>query len=106
MAQSGTCRCSAVTLVFLPLALLGWGGVDVGAVVGLCGPGGGWDSTTIGCTDVETTWGIASCAGGSRYHTRIPNVKLGTLKVAITSLLKTPGGGKRKGIIWTGDEPK
>ena len=58
MAQGGTCRGFAVALVFLPLALLGWGGVGVGAVVGLCGPGGGWDSTMIGCTGVKTTWGI------------------------------------------------
>ena len=43
--------------------------------------------------------------GGSRYHTKIPNVKLGRLKVAMTSLLMTLGGGKRKGIVWIGDEP-
>ena len=45
----------------------------------------------MGCTGVKTTWGIAGLAGGSRYHTGIPNVKLGRLKVAITSLLMTPG---------------
>ena len=36
----------------------------------------------------------------------IPNVKLGKFKVAITSLLMTPGRGKRKGIVWTGEEPR
>ena len=37
----------------------------------------------------------------------IPNVKLGKFKVAITGLLMTLGGGsKRKGIVWTGDEPR
>ena len=45
----------------------------------------------MGCTRVKTTWGIGGRAGGSRYHTEIPNVKLGRLKVAITGLLMTPG---------------
>ena len=58
MAQGGTCRGSAVALVFFPLALLGWGGAGAGAAVGLCGLGGEWDSTAIGCTGVNTTWGI------------------------------------------------
>ena len=35
----------------------------------------------------------------------IPNVKLGRLIVAITGLLMTPGEGKRKGIVWTEEEP-
>ena len=41
MAQGGTCHGSAVALVFFPIALLGWGGAGVGAVVGLCEPSGG-----------------------------------------------------------------
>ena len=36
----------------------------------------------------------------------IPNVKLGKFKVAITGILMIPGGGNRKGIVWTGEEPK
>ena len=45
-------------------------------------------------------------AGGSRYHMGIPNVKLGKFKVAITGLLMTLGRGKRKGIMWTREEPR
>ena len=60
----------------------------------------------MGCMEVKTTWGIGSWAGGSRYHTGIPNVKLGKFKVAIIGLLMTPGGGNRKGIMWTGEDPK
>ena len=36
----------------------------------------------------------------------IPNVKVGKFKVSITGLLMTPGGEKRKGIVWTGEEPR
>ena len=35
-----------------------------------------------------------------------PNVKLGRFRVAFTSLLMTPGRGKRKGIVWTREEPR
>ena len=59
MAQDGIGHGSMVALVFFPLALLGWGGAGTGVVVGLCGLGGGQDSTAIGCTGVNTTWGIA-----------------------------------------------
>ena len=59
----------------------------------------------MGCTGVKTTWEIGGWVGGSRYHMRIPNVKLGKFKVAITGLLMTPGEGKRKGIMWTREEP-
>ena len=58
MVQGGTCHGSAVALELFPLALLGWGGAGAGAAVALCGPSGGWDSTAIGCTGVNTTWGI------------------------------------------------
>ena len=88
----------------MPLALFGLGGVGAGAVVGFCGPGGGRDLTAMGWMGVNTTWGIEGAVGGSRYHTGIPNVKLGKFKVAITSLLMIPDGGKRKGIIWIGKE--
>ena len=60
----------------------------------------------MGCMGVKTTWGICGWAGGSRYHMGIPNVKLGKFKVELTGLLMTPGGGNRKGIVWTGEEPK
>ena len=40
-----------------------------------------------------------------RYHTGIPNIKLGRLKVAMTGLLMTLDGGKRKGIVWTEMSP-
>ena len=60
----------------------------------------------MGCMGVKNTWGIGGWAGGSRYHTGIPNVKLGKFKVAITGLLMTLGGGKRKGIVWTGEDPR
>ena len=93
-----------MALAFFPLALFGWGGADAGAAVGLCGPGGGRDSTAIGCTGVSTAWGMAGWAGGSRYHNGIPNIRLGRLKVAMTSFLMTLGRGKRKGIVWTRDE--
>ena len=36
----------------------------------------------------------------------IPNVKSGKFKVAITDLLMIPSRGNRKGIVWTGEEPK
>ena len=85
---------------FFPLALFGWGGVGAGAVFGFCRPGGGRDSTAMGCsTGVKTTWGISGWAGGSRYHTGIPNVKLGKFKVAIIGLLTIPYGEERKGIV-------
>ena len=57
------------------------------------------------CMGVNMTWGIGGWVGGSRYHTGIPNVKLGKFKVAITGLLMSPGRGKRKGIVWIGEEP-
>ena len=60
----------------------------------------------MGCKGVKTTCSIDGWAGGSRYYTGIPNVKFGKFKVAITGLLMTPGGGKRKGIVWTGEEPR
>ena len=60
----------------------------------------------MGCTKVKTTWEIGGWDGGSRYHMGIPNVKLGNFKVAIIGLLMTPGGGKRKGIVWTGEDPR
>ena len=60
----------------------------------------------MGCIGVKTTWGIGGWVGGYRYHRAISNVKLGKFKVAITGLLMTPGRGNRKGIVWTGDEPK
>ena len=47
-----------MALVFLPLALFGWGSVGAGAMVVFGGPGGGWDSTEMGCIGVKTTWGI------------------------------------------------
>ena len=43
--------------------------------------------------------------GGLRYHTGIPNVKLGRLRVAVTRLLTMPNGGNRKGIVWLGTSP-
>ena len=62
--------------------------------------------TTISCTGVKTTWGIGGWASGLRYHMGIPNVKLGKFNVSITGLLMTLGGGNRKGIVWTREEPK
>ena len=55
---------------------------------------------------VNTTWGIGGWVGGLRYHTGIPNVKLGKFKVAIIGLLMIPDGGKRKGIVYIGKEPQ
>ena len=60
----------------------------------------------MSCMGVNTTWGIGVWAGGSRYHMGIPNVKLGKFKIDITSLLITPSGGKRKVIVWTGEDPR
>ena len=60
----------------------------------------------MGCMRVKTMWGISGWVGGSRYHMGIPNVKLGKFKVSITGLLMTPGGVKRKGIVWNGEEPR
>ena len=60
----------------------------------------------MGCMGVKTTWGIGGLASGSRYHMGIPNVKLGKFKLAITSLVMTLGRGKRKGIVWTREEPR
>ena len=59
----------------------------------------------MGCTGLNSTWGIDGWVSGSRYHTRISNVKLGKFKVAITSLLMTPSRGNTKGIVWIGKEP-
>ena len=56
MAQGGVYRGFAVAFAFLPLALFGWG--SAGAMVGFCGLGGGWDSSEMGFTGVNTTWGI------------------------------------------------
>ena len=36
----------------------------------------------------------------------IPNVKLGRFRVAITGFLMMPSGGKRKGIVLTGEDPR
>ena len=58
MVQGRICHGSMGDFAFLPLALSGWGGASAGAVVGFCGPSGGWDLTTMGCTGVNTTWGI------------------------------------------------
>ena len=73
---------------------------------GCCGPGGGCNTTEMGSTGVNTTWGIGGWAGGSRYHIGIPGVKFGKFKVAIIGLLMMSKGGKRKGIVWTGSEPQ
>ena len=43
-------------------------------------------------------------AGGSKYHTGIPKVRLDKLNVAIMGVLTIPGGGKRKGT-WAKGEP-
>jgi hypothetical protein len=43
--------------------------------------------------DMEGARGV----GGSRYHTRIPKVRLGKFNVAITWVLTILGGGNRKG---------
>ena len=40
------------------------------------------------------------------YHAGIPNVELGKFKLAITGLLMTLDGGKRKGIVWTEEDPR
>ena len=72
-------------------------------VLGL--PGGGSDVIAIGWMGVSTTWGIRGEVGGSRYHTGIPSVKFGRFKVAMTSLLTMSDDGKRKGIVWNGNEP-
>ena len=37
---------------------------------------------------------------------KILNVNLGKFKMAISALLMTPDGGKRKGIVWTREEPR
>ena len=60
----------------------------------------------MGCMGVNTTWGIGGWVSGSRYHMEIPNVILGNFKVAITGLLMMPSEGNRKGIVWTGEDPK
>ena len=55
MVQGRIYRGSEVAFAFFPLALLGWGGVGVGVVVGFCGPGGGRDSTTMGFMGFKMT---------------------------------------------------
>ena len=70
------------------------------------GPGGGCDIVSIGWMGVNTTWGVEGGIGGSRYHTGIPKVKLGRLRVAMTSLLTMLDGGKRNEIMWAGNEPQ
>ena len=62
--------------------------------------------TAMGRMRFKMTWGIRGWVGGLRYHTGIPNVKFGKFKVAITGFPMTPCGGNRKGIVWTGEEPK
>ena len=69
------------------------------------GLGGGCDTVSMGWTGVNMTWGFEGGVGGSRYRTRIPNVKLGKLRVAMIGLLTIPDGVKRKGIICTRKEP-
>ena len=70
------------------------------------GPGGGCDSTLIGWAGFNTTQGIEGGVGGLRYHTGIPNVKLGKFRVAMPSLLTMQDGGNRNGIVWIRNEPK
>jgi hypothetical protein len=35
--------------------------------------------------------------GGSKYHRRIPKVRLGKINLSIMGVLIVPGGGNRKG---------
>ena len=55
---------------------------------------------------VNTIWGVRGGVGGSRYHIGIPKMKPGRLRVDMTSLLTISKGGKRKGIMWIGNEPQ
>ena len=68
--------------------------------------GGGYDIVLIGWIGVNTIWGIKGVVGGSRYHTGIPKVKLGRLRVAMMGLLTISDCGKRKVIVWIGNEPQ
>ena len=51
-----------------------------------------------GRTNYETGAGRRWGVEGLRYHTGIPKVRLGRLKVAITGVAATPSGGNKKGI--------
>ena len=94
-----------MALVAFPPTLFGGGGVGVeprvlfGGIEGVC------DIVSMGWKRVNTTWGVGGGVGGSRYHTKIPNVKLGKLRVAMIGLPIIPDGGKRKVIMWTKNEP-
>ena len=88
-----------------PSAFFGVGGVGLQMGVVFDGPGGGCDTVSMGWTGVNMTWGFGGGVGALRYHTGIPNVKLGKLRVAMIGLLMMPNGGKRKGIVCTEKEP-
>ena len=67
--------------------------------------GGGWLVVTMGCTGCRTTSGVGGGMGGERYQTGNPMVNPGRLRVAMTGVLTTPEGGKRKGMVWMGVAP-
>ena len=57
----------------------------------------------------QSSW-IQTILGKIKIKRRVQNLKnlgkqLQLQQVAMIGLLMTPGGGKRKGIAWTGDEP-
>ena len=88
-----------------PLVFMGGGGAKVDAEAISCVPRGGCDTISISWNGVNTICGVGGRVGGSRYHTRIPKVKIRRLRVAMTYLLMMSEGGKRMGIMCTGNEP-
>ena len=72
---------------------------------GVATPGGGRLVVAMGCTGCRTTFGVGGRTGGERYQTGNPKVKPGRLRVAMTGVLTTPEGGKRKGMVCMGVAP-
>ena len=52
------------------------------------GPRGGCDTVSMCWMGFNTACGVRGRVGGSMYHTVIPNVKLGKLRVSMTGLLR------------------
>ena len=80
------------------------GGVDADTIS--CVPGVGCDTVSIGWIGVNTICCVGVGLGGSSYHTGIPKVNPTRLSISMTILITIPEGGKRKGIMCTGNEPQ
>ena len=96
-----------VVLVALPPVSVGGRGVGLETRGVFDGPGGRCNIISIGWTGFNTSWGLRSRVGGSRYHAGNPSVKSYRLWVSKENLFTIPDGRKRKRkrIMLIGNEP-